>query len=330
MSLSYYFAAHAPELLIVCTLLGVIVGSFLNVVILRLPVVLERDWRRQYSGSGETRSTGDSARAPESGFSESCQEGGICCESLPKANPVSLTDSSDSRLPSVEEEPFNLLVPRSRCPRCAHTLLAWENIPVLGYLLLRGRCSACHAPISARYPLIELLSGAVAGGVAWQFGFGIHMVGALLFTWTLIALAFIDLDCQQLPDEITLPALWMGLAFNLFGVHASIEDSVIGAIFGYGILWGVYWLFRLSTGKEGMGHGDFKLLAMVGAWLGWQALPATILISSVLGALVGIALLLRGRDRNIPIPFGPYLALAAWIALLWGENITEWYWGVLV
>nr|VFK40498.1 MAG: leader peptidase (prepilin peptidase) / N-methyltransferase [Candidatus Kentron sp. TC]VFK57716.1 MAG: leader peptidase (prepilin peptidase) / N-methyltransferase [Candidatus Kentron sp. TC] len=298
-SLSYYFETHASQLLIAAILLGIIVGSFLNVVILRLPVILERNWRRQ------------------------------CFESFLEIHPVSSNNTSGSRLHSVVEEPFNLLVPRSRCPCCAHALAVFENIPIVSYLLLRGRCSACHAPISARYPFIELSSGAMAGGVVWQFGFGIHAVGALIFTWVLIALAFIDLDRQQLPDEITLPTLWLGLVFNIFHVYASIEDGVIGAIFGYGILWGVYWLFRLWTGKEGMGHGDFKLLAMVGAWLGWQALPATILISSILGALVGIALLARGRDRNVPIPFGPYLALAAWITLLWGEDIIKWYWRIL-
>lgn len=236
MSLSYYFEANAQEFLIVCTLLGVIIGSFLNVVILRLPIVLERNWWRQYSGSGETRITEDSACAPEPTSSGFRHEAVTCCESSHEVQPVPPTDVFGSRLYSVAEESFNLLVPRSRCPRCAHALSVWENIPVVSYVLLGGRCSACRAPISARYPFVELLSGAVAGGVAWQFGFGIHAVGALLFTWALIALAFIDLDHQQLPDEITLPILWMGLAFNLFGVYASIEDAVIGAIFGYGIL----------------------------------------------------------------------------------------------
>nr|VFJ62304.1 MAG: type 4 prepilin peptidase 1 Aspartic peptidase. MEROPS family A24A [Candidatus Kentron sp. FW]VFJ68530.1 MAG: type 4 prepilin peptidase 1 Aspartic peptidase. MEROPS family A24A [Candidatus Kentron sp. FW] len=295
ISFIYYFQTHTTEFLIVSTLLGLIVGSFLNVVILRLPVIMERNWRHQ------------------------------CSRLLRQTHLKTFIDPSGSP-ETIEEEPFNLVVPRSRCTNCAHILSVFENIPVISYLLLRGRCSACHASISPRYPLIELLSGIMAGGIAWQFGFSTYTAGALLFTWALIALAFIDLDHQQLPDEITLPFLWIGLTFNLFGVYASIEDSIIGAIFGYGILWTVYQSFRLSTGKAGMGYGDFKLLAMVGAWLGWQALPATILISSTIGAMVGITMiLLRGHDRNIPIPFGPYIAIAAWISLLWGPDITEWY-----
>nr|VFK00683.1 MAG: type 4 prepilin peptidase 1 . Aspartic peptidase. MEROPS family A24A [Candidatus Kentron sp. LFY] len=302
MSLPYYFEIHGTGFLIACILLGIMVGSFLNVVILRLPVIMERNWRHR------------------------------CFEWFHEARPGIPGDpssgASDKLAPPTVEEPFNLLVPRSRCPNCTHTLSVLENIPIISYLFLRGRCSACHTPISKRYPFIELLSGVMTGVVVWKFGFGVHGVGALILTWALITLAFIDLDHQQLPDEITLPMLWTGLVFNLFDVYSGVEDSVIGAILGYGILWGVYWLFRLSTGKEGMGYGDFKLLAMVGAWLGWQALPAIILISSTMGALVGIALLLRGRDRNIPIAFGPYLAIAAWIALLWGDDITQWYWGI--
>nr|VFK24856.1 MAG: type 4 prepilin peptidase 1 Aspartic peptidase. MEROPS family A24A [Candidatus Kentron sp. MB] len=299
MSLIDYLRIHPSAFPLVSVLLGIIVGSFLNVVIWRLPIMLERAWRRQ------------------------------CQAFFREVYPRALVDVSENSK-AVEEAPFNLLLPRSQCPNCAHTLWAWENIPVLSYLLLRGRCSACRAPISARYPFIELLSGVMAGIVAWQAGFGIPAVGALVLTWVLIALAFIDWDRQQLPDEITLPTLWLGLAFNLFGVYASIEDGIIGAMLGYGVLWSVYWLFRLWTGKEGMGHGDFKLLGMVGAWLGWQSLPATILIASMMGALVGMGLiLLRGHDRNIPIPFGPYLAIAAWITLLWGEEMMEWYWGIL-
>nr|VFK54558.1 MAG: type 4 prepilin peptidase 1 . Aspartic peptidase. MEROPS family A24A [Candidatus Kentron sp. TUN]VFK56815.1 MAG: type 4 prepilin peptidase 1 . Aspartic peptidase. MEROPS family A24A [Candidatus Kentron sp. TUN] len=299
MSFIYYFQTHTTAFLTVSILLGFMVGSFLNVVILRLPIVMERNWRRQ------------------------------CLELFHETHPKTPTDSPDNPPEATKDEPFNLMVPRSRCPNCAHTLSIFENIPIISYLLLRGRCSACHAPISPRYPLIELLGGVMAGGVAWQFGVSIHTVGALVFGWALIALAFIDLDHQQLPDEITLPVLWIGLAFNLFGVYAGIEDSIIGAIFGYGILWSVYQSFRLLTGKEGMGYGDFKLLAMIGAWLGWQALPVTILISSTMGALVGLTLILLGRHhRNVPIPFGPYLSIAAWIALLWGNDITQWYLGI--
>nr|VFK35610.1 MAG: type 4 prepilin peptidase 1 Aspartic peptidase. MEROPS family A24A [Candidatus Kentron sp. MB]VFK77408.1 MAG: type 4 prepilin peptidase 1 Aspartic peptidase. MEROPS family A24A [Candidatus Kentron sp. MB] len=299
MSLIDYLRIHPSAFPLVSVLLGTIVGSFLNVVILRLPIMLEWGWRRQ------------------------------CLAFFREVYPQALVDVSENSR-ATKEAPFNLLLPRSQCPNCAHTLSVWENIPILSYLLLRGRCSACRSPISPRYPFIELLSGVMAGIVAWQAGFGIPAVGALVLTWVLIALAFIDWDRQQLPDEITLPTLWLGLAFNLFGVYASIEDGIIGAMLGYGVLWSVYWLFRLWTGKEGMGHGDFKLLGMVGAWLGWQSLPATILIASMMGALVGMGLiLLRGHDRNIPIPFGPYLAIAAWITLLWGEEMMEWYWGIL-
>nr|VFK80136.1 MAG: type 4 prepilin peptidase 1 . Aspartic peptidase. MEROPS family A24A [Candidatus Kentron sp. SD] len=298
MSIFYYFQTHSVEFLIASTALGIIVGSFLNVVILRLPVITERNWRRQ------------------------------CAEFFCGPHPE-VSDPGENPSPLPGDEPFNLLFPRSRCPHCAHAISPLENIPIVSYLWLWGRCSACRRPISARYPGVELLTGMMSGGVAWQFGFSIHTAGALVLTWALIALAFIDWDHQQLPDEITLPMLWMGLAFNLFAVYASIESSVVGAILGYGILWSVYWLFRIFTGKEGMGYGDFKLLGMVGAWLGWQALPGIILLSSIMGALVGIGLLLRGHDRNIPIPFGPYLAIAAWIALLWGDPITEWYFGIL-
>jgi leader peptidase (prepilin peptidase)/N-methyltransferase len=224
-----------------------------------------------------------------------------------------------------EETPYNLVVPSSRCPLCGHGIRAWENIPVLSWLWLKGRCSACGARISARYPLVELTTGVLSAVVAWRFGFSVPAAFALVLTWGLIALSAIDLDCRLLPDDITLPLLWLGLLVNLGGVFAPLSAAVIGAAAGYLVLWSVYQVFRLLTGKEGMGYGDFKLLAMLGAWLGWPMLPLIIVASSLIGSIVGIALLLRGRERSEPIPFGPYLAGAGWIALMWGPEITHLY-----
>ena len=267
--------------------LGLVVGSFLNVVVHRLPIMMQRDWREQ------------------------CRE--LVAESGATVEP---------------EERFDLASPGSRCPSCGHRIRALENIPVLSYLALRGRCSACGHRISLRYPMVELLSCVMSLVVAWRFGVSVQTLAVLLFTWPLIALSFIDLDTQLLPDSITLPVLWLGLGFNLFTVIVPLWDAVVGAMCGYGILWIVYQAFRLLTGKEGMGFGDFKLLAMLGAWAGWQSLPLTILISSVLGAVVGISLMaFKGQDREVPIPFGPYLALAGWISLLWGDRIISWYLG---
>lgn len=268
------------------TLLGLFVGSFLNVVIHRLPRMMERDWHLQ---AAELRG-----------------------EALPAA------------------ERYNLAVPRSRCPHCGHLIGALENIPVISYLLLRGRCSHCSAPIGRRYPVVELLSAVLSGHAAWHFGPGWATLGALLLLWGLIALAFIDLDTQLLPDDLTLPLLWLGLAFNIGGTYVSLQEAVLGAMAGYLTLWSVYWLFKLATGKEGMGYGDFKLLGALGAWLGWQLLPLMILLSSVVGAVVGLMLILFARHgRNTPIPFGPYLATAGVIALFWGEAITRRYLGLL-
>ncbi|PTD96793.1 prepilin peptidase [Pseudothauera lacus] len=267
---------------VVAAVLGLFVGSFLNVVIHRLPRMMEREWQAQ---AAELR--GEAA-------------------------------------PSQER--FNLATPRSRCPHCGHLITAVENIPVVSYLILRGRCRHCSAPISGRYPVVELLSAALSGYAAWHFGFGLAALGALFFLWTMIALAFIDLDTQLLPDDLTLPLLWGGLLFNLAGTYTDLSSAVIGAMAGYLALWSVYWLFKLLTGKEGMGYGDFKLLAAIGAWLGWQVLPLTILLSSLVGAAVGIALIVLARHgRNVPIPFGPYLAAAGVIALFWGEAITRHY-----
>jgi leader peptidase (prepilin peptidase)/N-methyltransferase len=221
---------------------------------------------------------------------------------------------------------YNLVAPRSACPHCHHAISAWENIPVFSYLFLRGKCKGCGAPISPRYPLVESLTGLLCAYAAWHFGFGAATAGALLLIWALVALTAIDFDTQLLPDDITLPLLWAGLLFNLFGTFTSLSSAVLGAVLGYLALWSVYWLFKLVTGKEGMGYGDFKLLAALGAWLGWQMLPLIILSSSLVGAVVGITLIVvLKQGRNIPIPFGPYLAGGGLIALFWGSTLTQSY-----
>ncbi|MFO7602297.1 MAG: A24 family peptidase [Gammaproteobacteria bacterium] len=272
--------------------LGLLVGSFLNVVIYRLPIMLKRQWRSD------------------------------CLHYLAETNDPAL--NRDYQADTAAD--FNLTVPRSRCPHCDHLIRAWENIPLLSYLLLRGKCHACGARISLRYPLIELLSAVLVTLVAWRFGVNEQAALAMLLTWALLALTFIDLDHQYLPDNITLPFLWLGLLIALYGVFTEISASVWGAAAGYTVLWSIYIIFKKLTGKEGMGFGDFKLLAMLGAWLGWQKLPAIILMSSLVGALVGIALiLLRRHQRGVPIPFGPYLAAAGWLVLLWGDDINHAY-----
>jgi leader peptidase (prepilin peptidase) / N-methyltransferase len=261
---------------------GLCIGSFLNVLIHRLPRMMEREWAEQ------------------------------CAELRGEPPPVS--------------EPYNLLGPRSACPACGHRLAPLENIPLLSWLVLRGRCSACHARISLRYPVVELLAGVAALGCAARFGFGVQALGAMLFVWAAIALTFIDLDTQLLPDSITLPLLWLGLLLNITGTFVDLRSAVIGAIAGYLFLWTIYWGFKLLTGKEGMGFGDFKLLAAIGAWTGWQMLAFVVLVSSFIGAVAGIALMvLARRGRNVPIPFGPYLAAAGLVALFWGPQITQHY-----
>jgi len=278
-------ANHSGLYVVVAALFGLLVGSFLNVVIYRTPVILSRQWQRD------------------------------CQELLGRASE-----------PPSPVEPFNLIVPRSRCPHCGHAITALENIPILSYLWLRGRCSACKKPIGLRYPAIELLAAALAAVTAWHFGWGIAGFAAIVLTWALIALAFIDIDHQLLPDVIVLPFLWAGLLLNVSGAFTALPHAVVGAAAGYLSLWLVFHLFKLITGKEGMGYGDFKLLALFGAWLGWQSLPLIILLSSVIGALVGIGLIVfRGRDRAQPLPFGPYLAAAGWVALLWGDDIIARY-----
>ncbi|WP_438971617.1 prepilin peptidase [Methylophaga sp.] len=274
--------ASSPLLWVTTTIvLGLLVGSFLNVVIYRLPVMMQNEWESQ------------------------------CAE---------LAGQEKSQLV------FNLSTPRSRCPHCDHAISAFENIPVLSFLALGGKCHSCKAAISVRYPIIEALTGILSGVVAWYFGFSWACFGALLLTWSLIALTFIDLDHQLLPDKITLPLVWLGLFFNLFGLYTDLASSVIGALAGYLSLWSIYHLFRLATGKEGMGYGDFKLLAALGAFMGWQLLPVIVLLSSLVGAVVGITLIVvRKHQRDIPIPFGPYLAAAGWIALVWGEQLNQGY-----
>lgn len=265
-----------------CGILGLLVGSFLNVVIHRLPKMMEREWHSQ------------------------------CAE----LNGLTPTPTS----------PYNLVVPRSACPHCGHAITALENIPVLSYLFLRGKCAGCAVAISPRYPLVEAVSGMLSAFAAWHFGFGLAGFAAILFIWALIALTCIDFDTQLLPDSITLPLLWVGLLLNLNGAFTTLENSVIGAVAGYLVLWSVYWMFKLVTGKEGMGFGDFKLLAAIGAWLGWSMLPLVILLSSAVGAVIGIVLIVVAKHgRNIPIPFGPYLAGGGLIALFWGQSLTQSY-----
>lgn len=278
------FLASTPLAFVLCaTLLGLLVGSFLNVVIHRLPRMMELDWQQQ---ARETLGLPDGERRPT----------------------------------------YNLVLPNSQCPHCAHEIKPWENIPLVSWLALGGKCSSCKAPISKRYPLVELACGVLSAFIAWHYGFGWQAGAMLLLTWGLLAMSMIDVDHQLLPDTLVLPLLWLGLIVNHFGLFTNLGDALWGAVFGYLSLWSVYWLFKLITGKEGMGYGDFKLLAMLGAWGGWQVLPLTILFSSLVGAVLGVIMLrLRNAETSTPIPFGPYLAIAGWIALLWGDQITATY-----
>jgi leader peptidase (prepilin peptidase)/N-methyltransferase len=280
------FYAYPASLVIVAVVAGLIVGSFLNVVIHRLPKMLERQWRAE-------------------------------CAEL-------------AGTPAPPAERYDLVMPRSACPKCGHRISAIENIPLASYLALGGKCSQCKAPISPRYPAVEALSGALAGYIAWRYGLSAAMLGALLFAWALIALTFIDLDTFYLPDSITLPLIWTGLLFNVGGTFTDLRSAVIGAAAGYLALWAVFWAFKLATGKDGMGYGDFKLLAAIGAWLGWKMLPLTVLASSLVGAVIGIGLIAFAKHaREKPIPFGPYLAVAGLIAMFWGEPINRYYLNLL-
>lgn len=292
MQLVQLIQSNPLVLLSIVCMLGLIIGSFLNVVIHRLPIMLEKTWRSQ-------------------------------CEEF--LQPKQLAKTPDDK-ESIDSAPYNLVVPRSSCPSCQHMITALENIPVISYLILKGKCSACGTHISIRYPIVEVITAFLSIIVALHFGPTWQTVAALFFTWALIALTFIDFDHQLLPDNITLPFVWLGMLIAQFGLFTDLNASVIGAIAGYMALWLVYWLFKLITGKEGMGFGDFKLLALLGAWLGWQLLPVIILLSSMVGAIVGISLIVfRGRNRNVPIPFGPYLAAAGWIAMLWGQDLSNAY-----
>jgi len=284
--------SESPLLFIgMASILALLIGSFLNVVIYRLPVMMERDWRAQ------------------------CDE-------------ISSTPADD-----LPEGRFDLTVPRSRCPTCDHQITALQNIPVLSYLFLGGKCGNCKAPISRRYPAIELLTAVLSGVVAWRFGFGWEAAAGIALTWTLIVVSMIDIDHQIIPDSISLPLIWAGLFLSLFHPHEGAQilfvdsqTAIAGGLAGYLSLWSIYHLFRLLTGKEGMGYGDFKLLAALGAWLGWQMLPLIILLSAVVGAISGILMIvIKRHERSVPIPFGPYLAAAGWIAMLYGPQIMNWY-----
>jgi len=283
--------AFAPPASVISTafaaIFGLLIGSFLNVVIHRVPKMMQRE--------------SDNYVAQE----------------------------SDKPLPHTDR--YNLMVPRSACPHCGHHITALENVPVVSYLFLGGKCIKCKAPISARYPIVELLTGMLSAMLVWRFGSGIAGLATLLFAYLLIAMTFIDADTQLLPDDLTFPLLWCGLLVNLNGTFVPLGDAVIGAAAGYLSLWSVYWLFKLVTGKEGMGYGDFKLLAALGAWLGWKMLPLIILLSSLVGAIVGISLILLAKHgRHNPIPFGPYLAVAGMIALLYGKPLVQAYLGFAI
>ncbi|MCO7612051.1 A24 family peptidase [Pseudomonas chlororaphis] len=283
MSLTEALTLYPLAFVSFALILGLLVGSFLNVLVWRLPKMLERDWR---------------AQAHE-------------VLGLP---------------PEPAGAPYNLLLPHSQCPHCAQPIRPWENIPLLSYLFLRGRCHHCKAAISPRYPLTELACGLISAFIAWHFGFGWQAGLLLILSWGLIAMSLIDADHQLLPDVLVLPMLWLGLIANSFGLLVSLGDALWGAVLGYLSLWSVFWLFKLLTGKDGMGHGDFKLLAMLGAWGGWQVLPLTLLLSSLVGAILGTLMLRLNRAKtSTPIPFGPFLAIAGWIALLWGGQMTDFY-----
>jgi leader peptidase (prepilin peptidase)/N-methyltransferase len=287
-----------PLTIALAALLGLLVGSFLNVVIYRLPLMLQREWRSQ------------------------------CLEYLQ-------VDAKKTKIaePAAGHKTFNLLKPDSHCPVCHKPVRPWQNIPVISYLLLRGRCSQCQTTIHWRYPVVEIVTAVLSALVAWHFGANWAALAALVFTWCLISLTVIDIDHQLLPDNITLPLLWLGLILSVtgHGTGVSPADALIGASAGYLSLWSIYWIFKLLTGREGMGYGDFKLLAAIGAWLGWQQLLTVVILSSLAGAVIGITLaVIAGRDKNIPMSFGPYLAIAGFAALIWGDAISNTYVSMLV
>ncbi len=282
IEISELLQQNSPIFIGISIIFGLMVGSFLNVVIHRLPKMMEREWHHN------------------------------CLELQGQAIP--------------ETSKYTLAKPRSACPSCGHMISELENIPVISYVFLKGKCRGCKARISMRYPLIETLTGILIGLVSWKFGYNSTTLFAWIFVFALITLTFIDFDTQLLPDDITLPLLWLGLLFNLNTGFTDLKSAVLGAIAGYFILWSIYWLFKIVTGKEGMGYGDFKLLAAISAWFGWQLLPAVILLSSVLGAVIGIALIVFAkRGRETPMPFGPFLAIGGIAALFFGQQLTSFY-----
>ncbi|MBT8091001.1 MAG: A24 family peptidase [Gammaproteobacteria bacterium] len=291
------FTQSAPVFIAVVFAFALVVGSFLNVVIYRLPIMMERQWREQ-------------------------------CDELGNTPPMQ----------EMPKDRFDLIVPRSRCPSCGHMIKAWQNIPVISYLILGGKCANCRESISARYPLVEMLTAILAAIGAWRFGVGWESVMVIIMTFALVAISVIDADTQLIPDSIVLPLMWTGLLMSLFHPMAggdtlfiAPKDAIVGAAAGYLSLWSVYQLFKLVTGKEGMGYGDFKLLAALGAWLGWQQLPVIILMSAVVGAIVGIGMMVfKSHERSVPIPFGPYLAGAGWITMLWGDAIMKTYLDLMI
>lgn len=284
MELIHLLATNNTWLLVCVGLISLLIGSFLNVVIYRLPVMMEREWKHE------------------------------CAEFLGGEDTLANTDTTR----------FNLVVPRSQCPNCGHNIASWENIPVLSYLALGGKCASCRTPIPLQYPLVEITTALLSMLVAYQYGFSWQTLGLLVFTWTLIALFMIDAQTMLLPDDLTYPLLWVGLLLNMNGWFVPLADSVLGAVFGYLSLWSIYHLFKLLTGKEGMGYGDFKLLAALGAWGGWQILPFVIFASSAFGALFGIAwMLIKRNGQSLPMPFGPWLAMAGFVAMIWHQEVVR-------
>ncbi len=284
MELIHLLATNNTWLLVCVGLISLLIGSFLNVVIYRLPVMMEREWKHE------------------------------CAEFLGGEDTLANTDTTR----------FNLVVPRSQCPNCGHNIASWENIPVLSYLALGGKCASCRTPIPLQYPLVEIATALLSMLVAYQYGFSWQTLGLLVFTWTLIALFMIDAQTMLLPDDLTYPLLWVGLLLNMNGWFVPLADSVLGAVFGYLSLWSIYHLFKLLTGKEGMGYGDFKLLAALGAWGGWQILPFVIFASSAFGALFGIAwMLIKRNGQSLPMPFGPWLAMAGFVAMIWHQEVVR-------
>lgn len=281
--LAFLEAEYPLLILTVAACLGLLIGSFLNVVIYRLPLMLDREWQRQ-------------------------------------AHQVLGGEEPKDKLPT-----FNLVLPNSHCPSCKHEISPWENIPLISYLFLRGKCSGCGTAIPLRYPMLEATTAIITCVVVSHYGPTMPAMLCLLLTWALLVITVIDYDHLIIPDDIVLPFLWLGLIVNHFSIITTLDNAIWGAVFGYLSLWSVFWVFKLITGKDGMGYGDFKLLAMLGGWMGWQALPVIVILSSFSGALVGGTLIFLGRDRYNPISFGPYLAIAGWITLLWGDAITDLY-----